>query len=145
MGRKPSETAVNDFVHSVGVLVRRVRAAAAPNELSLSENSVLGRLSREGPATTADLARAEGVKPQSMGTTVAALETAGYVKRTPHPTDGRQMLLGLTEKGEALRNTSREAKRSWLAQAVAQLDKEEQETLFAAGEIMRKLVERDPR
>lgn len=145
MGRKPSEAAVNDFVQAVGVLVRRVRAAAAPSELSLSESSVLGRLSREGPATTADLARAEGVKPQSMGSTVAGLEEAGYVERTPHPTDGRQMLLRLTPKGEALRNASREAKRSWLAQAVAQLEKADQETLFAAGEIMRKLVEDDQR
>ncbi|HEY4357221.1 MAG TPA: MarR family transcriptional regulator [Acidobacteriaceae bacterium] len=145
MARKPSETAVNDFVQAVGVLVRRVRAAAAPSELSLSENSVLGRLSREGAVTTADLARAEGVKPQSMGTTVASLEEAGYVERTPHPTDGRQMLLRLTAKGMELRKSSRDAKRTWLAEAIAQLDKADQDTLFAAGEIMQKLVEFDPR
>jgi len=145
MARIHSETAVNDLVQSVGLLIRRIRAAVASNELSLSEMSVLARLSREDPATTADLARAEGVKPQSMGTTVAALEDGGYIERTPHPTDGRQMLLAPTAKGLALRTSSRAAKRTWLAHAISQLDKADQETLFAAGEIMRKLVDRDPR
>jgi DNA-binding MarR family transcriptional regulator len=99
------------------------------------------RLAKDGPATTADLARAEGMKPQSMGATIAALEEMRMVERKPHPTDGRQMNIELTAKGAAVRESTRNAKRTWLAQAIAQLDKQEQETLFAAGEIIRRLVE----
>lgn len=141
MARKSFDTAVTDFGHAIGLLVRRVRAAAAANELSMTESAVLGRLEREGPATTAELARAEGVKPQSMGTTVAALEEMGLIARSPHPTDGRQMILSLTAKGAALRSNVRSAKHVWLAQSIAQLDKHEQETLFAAGEIIRRFAE----
>ncbi|HEV7966579.1 MAG TPA: MarR family transcriptional regulator [Candidatus Acidoferrales bacterium] len=145
MTRKSLETSVIDFTQAIGLLVRRVRAAAASHELSLTESAVLARLAKDGPATTADLARAEGMKPQSMGTTIAALEEMGIVERKPHPTDGRQVNIELTVKGAALRKSAKDAKRTWLAQAIAQLDEQEQESLFKAGEIMKRLVENDPR
>jgi DNA-binding MarR family transcriptional regulator len=140
MPRKSLELDVIDFTQAMGLLVRRVRAAAS-HELSLTESAVMARLARNGPATTADLARAEGMKPQSMGTTIAALEEMGIVERSPHPTDGRQVNIELTAKGAAMRKTARDLKQTWLAQAIAQLDKQDQETLFAAGEIIKRLVE----
>jgi DNA-binding MarR family transcriptional regulator len=141
VARKSFEINVADFIQALWLLVRRTRAAAASNELSLTESMVLARLSRDGPATIADLARAESMKPQSMGTTIAALEEMGLVERRPHPTDGRQVLIELTGKGIALRQSAREAKQTWLAQAIAQLDEQERQTLFQAGEIIRRLVE----
>jgi DNA-binding MarR family transcriptional regulator len=143
MPRKILEIDLIDFIQAIGLLVRRVRAAAASHELSLTESAVMARLAKEGPATTADLARAEGMKPQSMGTTVAALENMGMVERKPHPTDGRQMNIELTAKGVAVRKSARDAKRTWLAQAVAGLDEQERETLFAAGRIIKRLAESD--
>ena len=142
MPRKTFDAAVIDLIQAVGLLLRRVRAAAASHELSLTEASVMARLAKNGPATTADLARAEGMKPQSMGTTIAALEEMGMVERKPHPTDGRQANIELTAKGAAVRKSVSDAKRTWLAQAIAQLDKQEQATLFAAGEIIKRLVEK---
>jgi DNA-binding MarR family transcriptional regulator len=142
MSRKTTNGDVADLVHAIGLLVRRVRAAAGAHELSWSEAIVMGRLAREGPATTADLARAEGVKPQSMGATVAALEDMGLVERKPHSTDGRQMNIALTAKGAAVRKSAKDAKVAWLAQAIAQFDERDRETLFAAGEIIKRLVEK---
>ena len=136
------ERSLSELTQAIGLLVRRARAAASTQELSWSETAVLGRLARSGPATTAKLARAEAVKPQSMGTTIAALAAAGLVERQPHPTDGRQFLIHLTAKGAATRQRIKEAKLSWLAQAVSELDPQEQETLFAAGEILKRLAER---
>jgi len=101
----------------------------------------MARLARDGPATIADMARAEGMKPQSMGATVAALEEMGMVERKPHPTDGRQVYIELTVKGVAVRKSAGDAKRTWLAQAIAQLDEQERETLFKAGEIIKRLVQ----
>jgi len=141
MPRKPLESAVIEFAHAIGLLVRRVRAAAASQELSLTEAAVMAHLAKDGPATTADLARAEGMKPQSMGTTIAALEEMGMVERKPHPTDGRQVNIELTPKGAAVRKSVGDAKRTWLAQAIAQLDEQERQTLFKAGEIIKRLVQ----
>jgi DNA-binding MarR family transcriptional regulator len=141
MTRKTLEIAAIDFIQAIGLLMRRARATAASHELSLTESAVMARLAKEGPATTADLARAEGMKPQSMGTTIAALEAIGMVERKPHPTDGRQVNIQLTAKGTAVRNSAKDAKRTWLAQAIAQLDDQERETLFGAGEIIKRLAE----
>ena len=142
MARRIADAAVGDLAQALGLFVRRIRAAAASHGLSLTEGSVLGRLEREGPMTTAELARAESVKPQSMGTTVAALEEMGFIDRKPHPTDGRQMMISLTERGRAVRQSARDAKHGWLGQAIAGLDEEDRETLFRAGGIIRKLAAR---
>ena len=141
MARKNLEDAVAALAQVIGLLVRRLRAAGASHELSLTDSAVMARLAREGPATTADLARAEGMKPQSMGSVIAGLEEMGIVARKPHPTDGRQMNIELTAKGTAVRKSAKEAKRTWLCEAIAKLDERERETLFAAGEIMKRLGE----
>ena len=124
----------------VGVLMRRVRTAAAHN-LSWSHTTVLGRLAKDGPATSAELARAEGVRPQSMGTIVAELFELGLVARRPHPTDGRQMLIELTEQGIAFRAAAKGKKLGWLVHTVAALEEKDQKTLFAATRILERLVE----
>jgi len=130
---------VTNLMSVVGLLVRRARAAAA-HDLSWSHLTVMSRLAKDGPATSADLARAEGVKPQSMGTIVSELLDLGLVARNPHPTDGRQFLIDLTDQGLAYRSVASEKKRTWLVQAVAQLSESDQKTLFAAAKILETLV-----
>jgi DNA-binding MarR family transcriptional regulator len=139
--RRLTETEISDFTQALGLLVRRIRSAAAGQELSLTEASVIARLARDGPATTAELARAEGMKAQSMGTTVAGLEESGLVERRPHATDGRQLIVSLSAKGAALRKSTKDAKHTWLTHALTRLTEEERGILFEAGEIMRRLVE----
>ena len=107
MPRPTLDSAVTEFTLTIGTLIRRIRAAAASHELSLTESAVLGRLVKNGPATIADLARAESMKPQSMGTTVAALEEMGLVARKQHPTDGRQLNIEITAKGALWRHNHR--------------------------------------
>jgi DNA-binding MarR family transcriptional regulator len=140
MPRQTIDSHVIDLAQSIGLLIRRMRAAAASDGLSLTEAAVLKRLDVDSPATTADLARAESVKPQSMGATIATLEEQALVERKPHPTDGRQFNIQITAKGRALRISHRDAKRTWIAAAVAQLDEKDRETLFKAGEIIRRLA-----
>ena len=141
MPRKSLDTAVTDFAQAIGLLVRRLRTASASHDLSWTETAVMARLATDGPATTADLARAEAMKPQSMGTTIAVLEEMGIVERKPHPTDGRQVNIELTAKGAAVRKSAKDAQWTWLADAIAQLDEQGCETLFAAGEIIKRLAE----
>lgn len=132
---------VGDFAQTLGRVVRQMRAAAAQHELSLTESAVLARLGREGPATTAELARAEGMRPQSMSAAVATLEERGFVERKPHPSDGRQVNIALTDKGAAVRSSAKDLKRAWLAQATARLEDEDRQVLAKAGDILKRLLE----
>ncbi len=140
---KNEEAAVAELTLALRLLVRRIRAMAPAEtrDCTWSQRAVLVRLDEHGPATTAELARAESVKPQSMGAVVDSLEAAGLVERRPHPTDGRRINISLTPKGGAIRKKIREAKRAWLTQAVSSLDKRERTALFAAGEIIKRLAE----
>ncbi len=144
MARTDHEQAATDLALALRLLVRRIRSAApsAAHALSWTQMAVLKRLETEGPATTADLARAEAMKPQSMGTTIAALEGLELVARTPHPTDGRQMRIVLTAKGTAMRKRTLDAKRTWLADAIARLDSADQKNLPAVTALLTRLAER---
>ena len=135
-----SEIDVVDFAHTLGKLIRRVRATVAEHELSMSESGVLAKLDRDGAATTADLARSENMKPQSMRTTLAVLEERGFITRKAHPTDGRQVLIELTKPGLEIRRKMLASKQLWLGQAISQLNTDEQHTLKEAVLIMKKLT-----
>jgi DNA-binding MarR family transcriptional regulator len=137
----PTETAATELSLAIGQLVRRVRTEANPGELSWSQITTLARLDKVGWMTTADLARAEFVKPQSMGTTLSDLEQQGLVERRPHPTDGRQVLFGLTAAGSEARRQRNIAKREWLLAAMAKLDPAEQATLLSAAALIKRLAE----
>ncbi|WP_413987732.1 MarR family winged helix-turn-helix transcriptional regulator [Labrys okinawensis] len=137
----PFETAVSDLLQAAGQLLRRLRAESNPSELTWSQAVVLARLEQAGWMTTADLARAEAVKPQSMGASLASLEQDGLVQRRPHPSDGRQVLYGLTDHGLHTRQQHTLLKREWLSAAMAKLDEADRETLTAAVAIIRRLSE----
>ena len=125
-----------------GKLRRRLREQAGTGDLTPSQTAVLLRLEADGPATTSHLARAEAMRPQSMGTIVAALEGAGLVTGMPDPLDGRQTILSLTDPCRTWLRTSRAARQDWLAAAIgAQLSPPEQERLAAALPLLRRLVD----
>ncbi|MDR6903831.1 MarR family transcriptional regulator [Rhizobium miluonense] len=136
-----SDALAADLTMAVGRLLRRLRAEANPSELNLSQMGALARLEQGGPMTTADLARAELMKPQSMGAILASLEQEGLIERQPHPTDRRQVYFALTEAGAAVRTRHRAAKRDWLARALAELDPDARRTLAAAIPIIQQVGE----
>ena len=144
LAQKHNEVAVEDFAMAIGLLVRRIRAGTPPElqEFSWTQQAVLRRLEKNGPATSADLARAEGVRAQSMGTALGLLEKMGLIERKPHPTDGRQINMKLTARGITLRRNIKQATYAWLARAIAELDRQEQITLFKAGELFKRMAEK---
>lgn len=110
-----ADTVATDLTLAVGQLIRRLRSEIDSEGLGMSQTSALARLERQGPMTTAELARAEAMKPQSMKAILASLEEDGLVEREPHPTDGRQILFLLTaaaaKRGAAQRGEARVARR----------------------------------
>lgn len=142
---KPSlEIAVTELSLAIGQLLRRLRAESNPDQLTWSQTVALARLERAGAMTTADMARAESVKPQSMGATLAELEREGLVARHPHPTDGRQVLFALTAEGIEARRKRNAAKQKWLLAAMAELDPAEQQALIASAAVIKRLAEAGP-
>lgn len=129
-----------DLSLAIGQLRRRLRAEVRPSELNLSQLAALVRLDFQGPMITADLARAESMKAQSMGAVLAQLEKRGLVYREPHPDDGRQIRFHLTEQGRAMRQAHKLAKRDWLLSAVRKLEADEQGRLIGAVALIRSLV-----
>lgn len=134
-----AEAVAAELMLALGQFVRRIRSEANPHELNLSQMGTLARLERQGPATTADLARMEAMKPQSMKVILAGLEEDGMVERRPHPTDGRQILFVLTAKGAEERRRRSAAKREWLMTALATFQPEEMQALEAAIPLIRRL------
>jgi DNA-binding MarR family transcriptional regulator len=128
----------------IGQLRRRLREQTNLGDLTWSQVSVLSLLERDGPATVTALARAEGMRPQSMGATVASLQEAGLVSGSPDPADGRQTLLTLSATGREWIKAGRAAREDWLSRAIqTKLAPAEQEKLAAAVELLKRLVEGD--
>jgi len=140
---KQAAMALATEIHAIsGKLKRRLREQASAGDLTQSQLSVLGHLDRNGPTTVTALARLEGVRSQSMGATVAALEAAGMVKGSPDPNDGRQTILSLTPACVALIRNGRAARTDWLLKTIqTRLSAQEQEQLAAAIKLLNRLVD----
>ncbi len=120
----------------------RLREHGGHSDLTPSQIAVVLRLEKDGPATVSSLARAEGMRPQSMSAVVTPLRAAGLVRGTPDPRDGRQTLMSLTPKCLKSIQEGRAARQDWLTARISQkLSVQEQEKLQAALGILTRLVE----
>ncbi len=140
----PSPTATADLANqlraSVTRLARRLRYERADTALPLTHLATLGSLDRHGPLTPGELAHHERVQPPSMTRVLAALEGRGLVSRHPHPTDGRQVLVELTDAAHELLAEDRRRREAWLSTRLSELSAAERATLRAAAEIFDRLV-----
>jgi len=125
-----------------GKLKRRLREHGGRDDLTPSQVAVLLRLENDGSATVSNLARAEGIRPQSMSAVVMPLQEAGLVSGSPDPSDGRQTLMSLTPKCLQRLRVGRGARQDWLTATISQkLSVHEQGELRAALELLARLVE----
>ncbi|MFL6119829.1 MarR family winged helix-turn-helix transcriptional regulator [Actinophytocola sp.] len=128
----------------MGRIVRKLRhGKSAVGDVTLSEGSVLARLDRDGSDSPTSLATLEGVRPQAMATTLAALEERGLVSRTPDPTDGRRAVMAITTTGRQVVADRRSASVRRLADALErEFTAEERATLHATLPLLDRLAER---
>ena len=130
----------------VGVMRLRRRLAAErhpDNDLSLGQMAVLGLLFRHGDQTVGDLARLEHVQPPSMTRTVTCLEGDDLVVRRPHATDGRVVIVSLTERGRAVVLADRRRRDAWLAVQLTHLTPAERDVLRRAAPLLDRLSQAD--
>jgi DNA-binding MarR family transcriptional regulator len=123
-------------------LVRRLRSAASPGDLTWSQESALLRLETSGPQTVSQLGRAEGTRSQSMGAIVAVLEAQGLVDRTADTNDGRQSIVAVTDTGRRSLDEARAVKQDWLTERLThELDQREQRILAQAVPLLQRIVD----
>ncbi|OLT43867.1 MarR family transcriptional regulator [Saccharomonospora sp. CUA-673] len=125
---------------SVVRLNRRLRAQRVSTDLSLTQVAALSTLHQHGAMTPGKLAAHEGVQPPSMTRVIAALEAVGYVARTPHPTDGRQAIVSITDTGLAYVHESISVREAWLDRRLHELSGEEREVLDRAAGIIERMA-----
>jgi DNA-binding MarR family transcriptional regulator len=119
---------------------RRLRNQRVDTSVTLTHLAALSTLQRNGPMSPGELAAHERVQPPSMTRVVVALEGMGLVTRTPHPTDGRQVIIDLTPAAEELLAAEARAREAWLAGRLQELSAEERAVLREASAIMDKLA-----
>jgi DNA-binding MarR family transcriptional regulator len=127
---------------TLGKLKRKLREHGGRSDLPPSQVSVLLRLEKDGPAAVSTLARAEGMRPQSMSAIITSLLESGLVSGSPDPDDGRQTLMSLSRKCEKFLKEGRAARQDWLTTRIQEkLSVQEQENLAAVLELLARLVE----
>jgi len=129
---------------SVMRLRRRLANERHPdNELSLGAMAVLGCLYRNGELSVGELAAQERVQPPSMTRTINCLEEGGYVARRRHETDGRQVVVVLSDLGRETVLADRARRDAWLALKLTDLTAEERAVLRQAAPILEQLAQKD--
>ena len=132
--------AIPELRTAVMRLSRRLRQER-DDQLTPSQLAVLGNVALHGPMTPGDLATMEHVKPPTMSRIIAGLEAEGWVARLPHPPDGRQCLIDLTERARNWIRTYREVRDVWLAQRMSSLTHEERRVVLQAAPLLQRLAQ----
>ncbi len=126
----------------LGQFRRKLKEQGDPGDFSLAQAGALKHLIELPAMTGTELARAEGMKPQSMGAILASLEERGTITSAPDPHDGRKTLWSLTDEARRTIAESRALKEDWLARTIqSKLSGTEQRELARGIELLRSLLE----
>jgi DNA-binding MarR family transcriptional regulator len=115
-------------------LTRRLRRAQAdrlaPLGLTPAQERALRIVTRsEEPLRMTELADRLGIVPRSVTTVIDALEQAGLVRRETDPRNRRAIRLHLTDRGRAVRDDMREARRRAAEDLFAPMSAEDRKAL----------------
>ena len=91
--------------------------------------------------TPGALAMRERVRPPSMTRVIASLCELGFVARTAHPADGRQVLVSVSRAGTDLVDAERRTSQEWLRQRLVRLEPDQRNTLLLAADLMSGIVD----
>jgi DNA-binding MarR family transcriptional regulator len=134
----------SDLSLAVMRLARQLRFRNPSSPVTLSQLSALATLANEGAMTPGALAIRERVRPPSMTRVIASLADMGLVERAPHPVDGRQVLVTVSQSGAELVKAARRARQEWLAERLATLNSDQRGLLRNASDLISTLVDESP-
>jgi DNA-binding MarR family transcriptional regulator len=127
--------AINEAIRAIGIRHRELAMAAmSPFGIHPGHKLILLELESAGPRTQAQLAAASGYEPPTITLSVQQLEAAGLIARRSSPTDGRALIVELTDQGRALLPKLKAAWRGVAEQTVAELESTSVDELIAVLE-----------
>ena len=85
--------------------------------------------SPDGTMTMSQLGKSLMVTGGNITGLTDRLAREGLVERSPHPSDRRSRVIGLSEKGRAAFETMAEVHEEWIRELMSGLDEDEQEHL----------------
>ena len=118
--------------------------STAGRDLSLTTASTLATLDRDGPQRLSDLAAREGVTQPSMTALVTRLERDGLATRGADPSDGRAVVVTLTDAGRDVLTARRTRRASRLAELLDHLEPDERAAVDAAAGALSRLTRAAP-
>jgi len=137
----PSPAVIADRLHSAAIhLLRRWRREDDASGLPAPQLSALSVVVFGGPVTLGDLARAEQVRPPTITKIVAALETAGLVRREIDDDDKRISRVRATARGTTLLQQGRQRRVAALIRDLEALSPDELDALRGAVDVLERVV-----
>jgi DNA-binding MarR family transcriptional regulator len=141
--RRTRAAVVANGLHSVAIhLLRRVAAVDREMGITPERASVLSVLAFAGPRTVTELAEVERVARPGISRTVAALEDAGLVTRTPDAGDARAATVAITAAGRELIEHGRRRRVESLTALFDGLPADELATLRDAAAVLDRVLMR---
>ena len=132
-----SQAQVADLLHSAAIhLLRRAGEADTKAGLSAARLSALSVVVFRGPLTLGALAAAEGVRSATMSGIVKGLEQERLVRRRPHASDRRAILLEATAAGRRRLARARKARIDAIASALEDAPSSDLDVLWEAGHVL---------
>jgi DNA-binding MarR family transcriptional regulator len=136
---------VAELAHDLRPLLSRlyhlVRRRTLQLQLTLTQASVLSELLNDGPRRMSALAELEGVRMPSMTDVVKRLERLGLVRRETDPTDGRAVLVRVTEQGKRFHDEVIVAREEFLRERLTGMTHADRDAIEAALPALRRLLD----
>ncbi|GLP82453.1 MarR family winged helix-turn-helix transcriptional regulator [Mycobacterium antarcticum] len=141
-----SKANATELRESIMALTRQLRRHRSDNGLTLSQQQILGEVSRAGVTTPAELANRMHVRVQSLTEGINLLESRVLVARRTDAGDRRRQLIEVTADGVALLEADRAERDEWLNAAMREtLTDLESDLLMLVAPVLRKLADGDER
>ncbi|MEU1465685.1 MarR family transcriptional regulator [Streptomyces sp. NPDC005727] len=132
---------VGDLTRAIENFNRYYIRLPAVQKLSFTTLSVLDTLAVSGPKRLTELAKTEQISQPGLTQLVTRLERDGLVERRPDPTDGRAVLVHMTDNGRKIGQSRQEDRGRHLTPLIAQLTPAERRAIAAALPALTRLAE----
>lgn len=139
------DQAIDRFWETVPPVWNKVRShirttATANFDITVEQFHVL-RFVQKGSDSLTELAAAKNISRPAMSQAVEILVNKGLLTRVQSSKDRRYIDLALTDAGNRLLDTVFKETRGWMKERLSKLTPSELETISAAMEVMKKMLE----
>jgi DNA-binding MarR family transcriptional regulator len=135
------DAGAHTIISTLDRLYRLLRRILPPDNLSLTAASTLKRLESGDTLRLTDLSVLEGITQPAMTQLISRLEKENLAERVKHASDGRVVLIRITEAGRQALSARRDIRAQRLGELLAALPDADREAILAALPALDRLYE----